>query len=417
MSPIIILGLVLMWGVVLVPMWLRRHDEAEESRSADRFSTAMHTLSRPRERTPDGRYVVMPHRTRGVDVHVSGAAAADPRPASDDADAVGSRSGRGRRLLALAGLPVRLLRPLLALRPRLATRRARPARGARRPLSAAARRRRTATGLLALTVVTLVLAVTVGGWGLWLVQVAADTCLAAFVRHLRRRAREAAIVTRQRRRATVAPARRVTGAEEQRPTVRQAGVTTEASRMPVWQRYAAAAQAAGEPAVAEPVAVVVDDGVVDDGVVDDAAPAEVALPDVDVSDKGVQTAGAPADEPVTRDVTAAGVEAGGEWAPVPVPPPTYTMKPAAPARRRRRSPLADPADPVELSAPAADHGAETAQTDVDTAADPAAATPKRKSKPATRSAPSRKRGAARQEFDDDLAELDAILEHRRAVND
>ena len=40
---VIIIGL---WAVVLVPMWLRNHDATVESKSVDRFSTAMRTLSR-----------------------------------------------------------------------------------------------------------------------------------------------------------------------------------------------------------------------------------------------------------------------------------------------------------------------------------------------------------------------------------
>jgi hypothetical protein len=52
--------IVLLWAVVLVPMWVRRHDAANEARSADRFSQAMRTLS-PRN-TPGQRDVVMPAR-------------------------------------------------------------------------------------------------------------------------------------------------------------------------------------------------------------------------------------------------------------------------------------------------------------------------------------------------------------------
>src|SRR4051812_11101329 len=76
-----------MWAVVLVPMWLRRHDAATESRSVDRFSTAMRTLSRRTTSGPGRRYVVMPRRpeTSHASVHVSGAAVAhledEPRPA------------------------------------------------------------------------------------------------------------------------------------------------------------------------------------------------------------------------------------------------------------------------------------------------------------------------------------------------
>ena len=38
--------LVVMWLVVLVPMFVRRHDERAETRSVDRFATAMRVLSR-----------------------------------------------------------------------------------------------------------------------------------------------------------------------------------------------------------------------------------------------------------------------------------------------------------------------------------------------------------------------------------
>src|SRR3954451_12954001 len=77
MSAVIYAAIVVMWAVVLVPMWLRRHDAATESRSVDRFSTAMRTLSRRTTSGPGRRYVVMPRRTEGgVSVHVSGAAVA-----------------------------------------------------------------------------------------------------------------------------------------------------------------------------------------------------------------------------------------------------------------------------------------------------------------------------------------------------
>ncbi len=54
--------IVVLWAAVLVPMWLRRHDEVTESRSVDRFQGAMRTLSR---REPDGdrREVLVPRRS------------------------------------------------------------------------------------------------------------------------------------------------------------------------------------------------------------------------------------------------------------------------------------------------------------------------------------------------------------------
>jgi hypothetical protein len=45
-SALIWLAIVGVWGFVLIPMWLRRHDGAFEQRSADRLSTAMRVLSR-----------------------------------------------------------------------------------------------------------------------------------------------------------------------------------------------------------------------------------------------------------------------------------------------------------------------------------------------------------------------------------
>jgi len=53
--------IVALWAVVLVPMWIRRHDAANETRSADRFSQAMRTLS-PRPAATGQREMVMPAR-------------------------------------------------------------------------------------------------------------------------------------------------------------------------------------------------------------------------------------------------------------------------------------------------------------------------------------------------------------------
>jgi len=60
-SGIIYAFLIVMWAAYFIPRWLRRHDELSESRSVEKFDTAMKILSR-RETTPDRRYVVMPPR-------------------------------------------------------------------------------------------------------------------------------------------------------------------------------------------------------------------------------------------------------------------------------------------------------------------------------------------------------------------
>jgi hypothetical protein len=53
-------SIVVAWAAYLVPMWLRRHDEAARSRSVARFSSSMRVLSRS---GGSGRMVVSPPRT------------------------------------------------------------------------------------------------------------------------------------------------------------------------------------------------------------------------------------------------------------------------------------------------------------------------------------------------------------------
>jgi hypothetical protein len=60
-SGLIYATIVVLWAAVLVPMWLRRHDEVTESRSVDRFQGAMRTLSR-RAPAGDRREVLVPRR-------------------------------------------------------------------------------------------------------------------------------------------------------------------------------------------------------------------------------------------------------------------------------------------------------------------------------------------------------------------
>lgn len=84
-----------MWALVLVPMWLRRHDEAQESKSVDRFSRAMGTLRRGNLPT---REVLMPRRpdaARDAHVLVTGPTAAESPAAA--------AAARRRRVLAVLG--------------------------------------------------------------------------------------------------------------------------------------------------------------------------------------------------------------------------------------------------------------------------------------------------------------------------
>ena len=59
MSGATVLLLVALWALLLVPMLVRRHDQAAEVKSADRFTTAMRILSR-RGSAGAARYVVPP---------------------------------------------------------------------------------------------------------------------------------------------------------------------------------------------------------------------------------------------------------------------------------------------------------------------------------------------------------------------
>ncbi len=92
--------IVVLWAAVLVPMWLRRHDEVTESRSVDRFQGAMRTLSR-REPGGDRREVLVPRRnaTRAV-----------PDGAADQLSATTRAAVRRRRtVLGLAAVTVLLV--------------------------------------------------------------------------------------------------------------------------------------------------------------------------------------------------------------------------------------------------------------------------------------------------------------------
>jgi hypothetical protein len=254
-SAVIYAAIVVMWAVVLVPMWLRRHDAATESRSVDRFSTAMRTLSRRTSGTPGRRYVVMPRRSdSGMSVHVSGAAVPET----------------GRRTDS-----VRPAAPQPISRP--AKPRPTPVQPRGEKASIVARRRRLLLGLLGLTFFTMLLAFV--GVISWPLQIVVDVILVAFCVHLRAQAKRSVALARQRRQAAIAAQLPVPAAAPRRSV--PAAAPVEPSR-PVAEPVVAEAYAA-ESFAAE--ATGTDDAMVDDDT----------------------------------------------WEPVPVPRPTYTMKPPAPA--------------------------------------------------------------------------------------
>lgn len=333
-SGVIYGAIVAVWAAVLVPMWLRRHDEATETRSVDRFSRAMRTLSR-REHVGDRRYVVMPARAS----HTTGAVLsgpAGPRGFAGAARLSGARPARPSRA-----------RPSRPVRPAGARGSAERARG----VSLATRRRRVLLGLLSLTVLGGLLSLTVGLT--WLVPLLGLLLMAGYVVHLRVQARRRMEITRRRARAA-------RSADARMRRLDSAGrlVSTRLERL---RGQAAAAMSRPAP-VAEPLA------------------------------------------PEASETAAA-----GGWQPVPVPLPTYVTKPKALRTSR----------PIDLSGPqVSSAGRALAEPGAGSEAQPEQAG---QAAPGAANPPAPSRTAARaslpfdQELDDD--ELDAILEHRRAVND
>ncbi len=158
-SSLIYVAIVAMWAGLLIPMWLRRHEQETEVRSVDRFSTAMRILSRRPAPPKDRRYLVMPQRP-----------ASATTPVADVPRTVTRRA------------PQRMS-PRMSQRP-VKTRPAARRTGRSRLL---ARRRRLMLGLLGMALLTFVLAL--AGVLSWWWQVVADLALVAYAVHLRAEAR------------------------------------------------------------------------------------------------------------------------------------------------------------------------------------------------------------------------------------
>lgn len=266
MSAVIYAAIVVIWLIVLVPMWLRRHDAAADERSSERFEGAMRVLARrPATAGVDRRYAVRPRRSAATAVHVS---AAEQRVRR-------SAFGPDRRLVTADLTVEEPVSPVPAAR-----------RSRSSSPSVVARRRRTLLILAALSIVAV--GMTALGVAPWPVQLVPELLLVGFVVHLRVQARQTAVVSRQRRRGSAAPT--VPPARSARPTV-------------------------GRRVAPEPVPAPVDRLWAE---VDSPSSATVSpYDDVDDVDDGRES------------VAATG--GSGTWEPTPVPPPTYTMKPAAPA--------------------------------------------------------------------------------------
>ncbi len=103
MSSLILILIVVAWGLVLVPLLLRRHEAAGEAHSVDRFATAMRVLSRRTGPAGDSRYVVVPPRAQRFPLVVANGAGAYLTPATVPARA-GAPVRRRRVVAVLAGL-------------------------------------------------------------------------------------------------------------------------------------------------------------------------------------------------------------------------------------------------------------------------------------------------------------------------
>lgn len=196
MSGIILVVIVGMWAALLVPMWLRRHEEHDQLGSIDRFSAAMRILSR-QDKEMGSRALVMPRRTT-VSVSVPQAKPVSERPARTAAPRPPATASRGRLL---------------------------------------ARRRRVMSVLTGLVVLSFLLAV-VGLVSFWW-QGVADLALGAYVAHLRAEAVRAAQLRERRSRgadapaaSTAAPAVPVAAPVEQAPAPRPAHDAEEVFAQP-----------------------------------------------------------------------------------------------------------------------------------------------------------------------------------------
>jgi hypothetical protein len=278
----IIFVIVALWAAVLVPALLRRHDEATENKSVDRFTRAMRTLRRDNPLPGDDHTVLMPRRP--VD-----SVAPQLFSKSDGVVAVAARLRRRRRAVS-ARVSAPAATPAPSARRPGSSSAARPA--ARRPVSSSliARRRRALRTIGIAAAVTFLGGLVLGGLA-WALHGLIDGLAAVYVVHLRSEAKRSRALARRR------PAR---------PRV------PEAMPRRSYERYAAAG--AAEQPIAAPQGgwegeqrhVSFDDGMAD---------------------------------PAAASASAGGSVEAGEtsraWQPIPVPPPTYVTAPKAPRRGKQ----------------------------------------------------------------------------------
>jgi hypothetical protein len=229
---------------------------------------------------------------------------------------------------------------------------------ARRSRGMAARRTRSLAILLVTDLAVLTAAVLTGSVLVWLLQIVLDLAVVAFVVHLRRMVRLSAAARRRaarqaRDRRQLDEALAEPGWEEgftvRRPAVEPVYVGASAARASaegVFDQTSLAVDETLRPAYAE----------ASDGVFDQETDLSVSVSTAPSTTPSFIEAGArPASRTIDlRDevVSEPPAEAvgGNEWEPVPVPRPTYAMKPAAPQRPVRRRPSERLLPPVETMA-------------------------------------------------------------------
>lgn len=382
-SSLVFVGIIGLWAAYLVPQWTRRRGQLAASRQADRFSAAARVLARrttsgpagaePSAGRPGGPAAAAPGRSvsrstapvhrSGGPVH-RGAGAGQRATATRPAGAGRARPSAGRPSRTSSG-PGTAAPPPAPQHARAQARRAAPPSRRR---SGAARRR--ALVLLAL------LALTAAGWASvvspvvpWPVAVPGTLLLVLDVAALRRAARPRRLAEPARPAAARRdPRRRVaTGG----PSAPPAGAATGPLASAVASPPAGAGAGAGAAAAGSGDLVI-----------------DLREEVVDVRDTGACFAAG-----------AGAVDADGRWSPVPVPPPTYTLKARAPY-----VPVLAPASLAagEAGAPATAGGAGTTAPSaaagacvpgVDDDARRVAPTREREADPAGRAAPVREQRA------------------------
>ncbi len=306
-TSLLILLVVAIWAAFLLQHWIRRREVVTTARSVDRFSEAMRVLAK-RDPLPEG-VAPMVRDLRGRDRRQA-------PEVSVKTPRTSLRAGQrtvGDEMVA----PERTTAPAPGWRERVNGLAAGTGKGAAsavkgvKSLNGKQIRGISLLVVLALTVVTAVLApFSLAPWWLPVVGLVATVGVVAWLR-------QSAIKERAARTAKPAPRR------APRPAVRSTGSAGQASRTPAPRRRTAPAAQRPAAPVEQPVATA---PVEQDVAVEAASPAPYGFEEA--AEQVVEQPVAQA--PVEAEPTVAAYDQADGWAPVAVPPPTYTLKQRAP---------------------------------------------------------------------------------------